>query len=462
MLRHLSLTYRLSLFFTMVVAGVILGLSLILLAATHDHFIELDRDELQDKQRIITEILTNTDVVTAIPLRLSEVLNHHHGLFVQVTTQEGAKWFATDGFPPSEQWQQTDQARFWHALLEKKNSLRPYRIWQFSVARHDMPNAPLTIILAMDTTHHQHFMIGLLHTIALYALAAFLLSGLLSSLAVYYGLAPLRAIKDHAATVTAQQMHACIPEQAVPIEMADLTRTFNQMLIRLQEDFRRLSEFSSDLAHELRTPISNLLTQTQVTLASPRDNSTYRDILASNAEELQRLSRMVTDMLLLAKTENSLELPHQEVFMVADEAHALIEFYEVIASDKEITLTMQGNGSLTGDRLMFRRALSNLLSNALRHASANSQVRIIASNLARGIEIAVENLGQEIEPHIIPRLFDRFYRADPARIHPSSDGTGLGLAITKAIVNAHGGHASVTSLAGITRFTLWFPHKGTD
>ena len=124
----------------------------------------------------------------------------------------------------------------------------------------------------MDTTHHQHFLDDLLQTILFYAGIAILVSGGLGWLAVYYGLAPLRAIKAHAAAVTAQRLQANIPVHTLPVEMADLAHALNQMLERLQDDFRRLSEFSSDLAHELRTPISNLLTQTQVTLSAPHSD----------------------------------------------------------------------------------------------------------------------------------------------------------------------------------------------
>ena len=144
---------------------------------------------------------------------------------------------------------------------------------------------------------------------------------------------------------------------------------------------------AGSIAHELRTPISNMLTQTQVTLAAQRDNAAYRDILASNAEELQRLARMVAYMLLLAKTERGVDLPHNERFMAAAEVQALLDFYEAVADDKGISLTVQGNGSIEGDRLMFRRALSNLLSNALRHAPAGGHVRIMVAGRPDGTEV---------------------------------------------------------------------------
>ena len=247
--------------------------------------------------------------------------------------------------------------------------------------------------------------------------------------------------------------------QAVPVEMADLAQELNRMLDRLQEDFQRLTDFASDLAHELRTPISNLLTQTQVALATKRDAATYRDILASNAEEFQRLARMVSDMLFLAKTERGVDLPHKERFSVRQDAQALLDFYEAVAEEKRIRLRLEGDGEVEGDRLMFRRAVSNLLSNALRHAPEAGDVTIRIATTVQATTVAVENTGADIDAKILPRLFDRFYRADASRIHPDTDGSGLGLAITRAIAEAHGGRVTASSGQGRTCFTLVFPHR---
>jgi two-component system heavy metal sensor histidine kinase CusS len=162
--------------------------------------------------------------------------------------------------------------------------------------------------------------------------------------------------------------------------------------------------------------------------------------------------------LLLAKTERRVDLPHKEDFMAADEVQALIDFYEAVADDKSIALTLEGNGPVQGDRLMFRRALSNLMSNALRYAPSGSCVKITVASRTNCTDISVENSGEDIDPLLMPRLFDRFYRVDQARSHLGSDGVGLGLAITKAIVEAHGGSVYASSARGITRFTLTFPH----
>lgn len=458
-LPRLSLTRRLTFFFTLVAASIVLGLGGLFMTAADRHFIDLDRSVLQDKQHLIDDILASANSADDLRWRLSEALNHHHGLFARVSTPTGQALFQTEGFPAQDRWLLPELETLLHALTGGQHGQRQYRTQQFRAQAQYAPEAPLVITLAMDTTHHRHFLDDLLRTFAAYALAAILVSGLLGWAAVYYGLAPLRAIRAHAAAVTAQRLQACMPVQAVPAEMADLAHTLNQMLERLQNDFRRLSEFASDLAHELRTPISNMLTQTQVTLATPRENAAYRDILAANAEELQRLARMVADMLFLAKTERGVDLPHKERFMAADEAQALLDFYEAVADDKGIRLGGQGNGIIEGDRLMFRRALSNLLSNALRHAPEGGAVDVVVSELAHFTEVTVENTGEDIDPQTLPRLFDRFFRADPARSHPTSDGAGLGLAITKAIVEAHGGTASVRSEHGKTGFTLRFPHQ---
>lgn len=294
------------------------------------------------------------------------------------------------------------------------------------------------------------------------------MGGLLGWWAARRGLAPLRTMASRARTVTAHKLDERMPVEAVPVEMADLAATLNAMLERLQRDFDRLSEFSSDLAHELRTPLTNLMTQTHVVLSQPRDAAKYRDVLTSNAEELQRLGRMVSDMLYLAKMEHGITLPNAEHIDIAEEVTALFEFYDALAEDKGVRLQQRGNGRITGDRLMLRRALSNLLSKALRHTPAGKGIVVEIAPSADAVAVTVENEGETIRPELLPSLFDRFFRADKSRARPDSDGagdrtgdgtgdgTGLGLAITQAIMAAHGGSIAVESAQGRTRFVLTF------
>lgn len=256
--------------------------------------------------------------------------------------------------------------------------------------------------------------------------------------------------------VTAHKLDQRMPVDAVPVEMADLAQSLNTMLERLETDFSRLLEFSGDLAHELRTPISNLLTQTQVSLAQQRDAAAYREILASNAEEFQRLARMVSDMLFLAKAENGLALPHREAISLEREVQALFDFYDAVADEKGVHLRLSGRANVVGDHLMIRRAISNLLSNAVRHAPAGSAVEVTIAQDEGVTALCVSNAGAPIDVAQLPRLFDRFYRVDKSRAHPESDGTGLGLSITRAIMVAHGGTASVSSGNGRITFCLRF------
>ena len=458
MLRNLSLTSRLTIFFTLVAAAVVLGLGWLCMVSADRHFLDLDRMALEDKRQLIEDILANSNSAEDARWRLGESLSHHHGLLVSIKNSSGQTLYKSEEFKFLEKPISSDHGKDDHALQTLKSGGSEFHAIQFQTVAKYRQEDTLTASVAIDAAHHQEFLEELQRSLAVYALFATLISGLLGWIAAHQGMAPLRAMRSRAAVVTGQQLEERMPVEAVPIEMADLAKELNQMLDRLESDFRRLSEFSSDLAHELRTPISNLLTQTQVTLSTKRDAFTYRDILASNAEELQRLGRMVSDMLVLAKTERGVDLPNKEIFSAAQEILALCEFYEAVAEEKHISLSAHGDGCIHGDRLMFRRAVSNLLSNALRHTPQGGEVKVIVTDSGTSTEVVVQNTGTEIDPRVLPRLFDRFYRADPARSHPDSDGAGLGLAITKAIVEAHGGIAEVTSQQGKTSFILKFPH----
>ena len=457
MLRGLSLTGRLAMFFTVAAAAVVLGLGWLFMAATERHFVELDRMALEDKKHLIENILSNANSVDDTLWRLRDALSNHHGLFVQVKDANAATLYQSEGFTQPESYSKLAHGDGEHALHAWKSGGSELHALNFQAQPKYSRATFLDITVAMDTSHHQQFLSELQRTLVIYAVLATLVSGLLGWLAAHQGMAPLRAMRARAAGVTAHQLEERMQVDAVPIEMADLAQELNQMLDRLQQDFRRLSEFSSDLAHEFRTPISNLLTQTQVTLSATRDIHIYRDILASNAEELQRMARMVSDMLFLAKTERGVDLPNKERFPAAKEVQALLDFYEAVAEEKKIDLSTVGDGDIQGDRLMFRRAVSNLLSNALRHTPDGGEVRVVIKKEEKTTLITVENTGTEIDPRALPRLFDRFYRADPARTHPESNGAGLGLSITKAIVEAHGGSAKASSNSEKTSFSLEFP-----
>jgi len=139
----------------------------------------------------------------------------------------------------------------------------------------------------------------------------------------------------------------------------------------------------------------------------------------------------------------------------------LFEFYDALAEEKDVTLCLQGEAHILGDRLMLRRALSNLLSNALRYTPRGKTILLTASESGDGTTLVVENDGPVIPPELLPSLFDRFFRADKSRNRVDAEGVGLGLAITKAILTAHGGTVVVQSDGGHTRFVMTFPQVAT-
>jgi two-component system, OmpR family, heavy metal sensor histidine kinase CusS len=464
-LNRISLTQRLTLMFVLAASAVLLVLGFVIAASVQQHFEDLDMEVLSGKMELTRQALQRVHSqqgLTEFTHQLAYSLVGHHGMEVMVIDADESVIFATG------------HASFDTALLIRQATQAPDQpaLWQLDAQTYrglaarlptaiaDTTGQPLRVFVAVatDIAHHQTFMQSFVHTLWLFVAGAALLTGVLGWVAVRRGLAPLRAMRRQAQGVTAQQLSQRLPVQTIPRELAELAQSLNEMLARLEEAFQRLTDFSSDIAHELRTPVSNLLTQTQVTLSRARSADDYRQILESNAEEFERMARMISDMLLLAKSDHGLVLPQRETLQLGDEVRALFDYFDAVAEEKTVTLRLLGEGSASADRLMLRRALGNLLSNALRHADPGSSVTVCVSSLEDGVTISVSNHGEAIAPEHLARVFDRFFRVDPAR-QRSSEGTGLGLAITQSIVHAHGGTISAASNEGVTRFTVFLPSQ---
>ncbi|PSS57069.1 heavy metal sensor histidine kinase [Pseudomonas sp. BBP2017] len=273
---------------------------------------------------------------------------------------------------------------------------------------------------------------------------------------VQRGLAPLRRFSQIAGQVSAQQLALRLPLDDLPQELKELAHAMNVMLDRLDGGVQQLSQFSDDLAHELRTPIGNLMGKAQVTLSRERPVEQYKEVLEASIEELTRLSRIINDMLFLAQvSQPHAQLPLKPVNL-ADEAKRVSELFEFSSEQKGISLRLHGWGSIMADRLMVQRALSNLLSNAIRHSPEGLPIDIAIERCGDEVCLWVENHGPGIEQLHLPYLFERFYRAGSGRSRLEG-GTGLGLAIVKSIMDVHGGRVEVSSEVNrLTRFSLIF------
>ncbi|HET7766766.1 MAG TPA: heavy metal sensor histidine kinase [Burkholderiales bacterium] len=276
-----------------------------------------------------------------------------------------------------------------------------------------------------------------------------------------------RRIAATAGRISASALNERLSLEDTPEEFLESTLAFNHMLDRLEGSFKRLSEFSSDLAHDLRTPINNLLGEAQVALSRPRDAAEYRAVLESAVEEYERLSRMIENMLFLARADNAQARAAPQWIDLRDALGRILSYYEVLAEERDVRLVLDvrsergGKARAWADELMLSRAVGNLLSNALRHGPRDCTVSVRALARADGsAEVEVANPGAGIAREHLARIFDRFYRPCSSR-EGSSAGSGLGLAIVKSIAELHGGRVGVRSEPGReTAFTLSLPAAG--
>jgi two-component system heavy metal sensor histidine kinase CusS len=240
-----------------------------------------------------------------------------------------------------------------------------------------------------------------------------------------------------------------------PRELQPLAIAFDEMLDRLEDSFTRLSQFSADLAHELRTPIANIMGEAQVALTRQRPPEEYREVIESTIAECERLSGIVDNLLFVARADAAREPIERKLFDARAAIEKIAAFYHTIAEDRHVKVDCIGSGEIYADPVLFERAVSNLVDNALRFTSDGGEIKIAIEVRHAHTEVDVIDNGSGIAPEHLPRVFDRFYRADSSR---SSDGAGLGLALVKSIVDLHGGSARIESEVNRgTTVALTFP-----
>ncbi|SMG23101.1 heavy metal sensor histidine kinase [Paraburkholderia susongensis] len=284
-----------------------------------------------------------------------------------------------------------------------------------------------------------------------------LLATLLSYWLIRTTLAPLREIVTDTGRITVDRLDTRLDASHAPRELRALVDAQNAMLGRLQQAFGHLSQFSADLAHDLRTPLNNMRGATEVMLSRPRSPDEYQTLLVSNLEEYDRLARMIENVLFLARAEHPSFVTREREFDVYEELTRIAGYFEGLADEAGSVLRVEGRGRLTADLELFRRAVSNLLANALRYTPAGGEITMRVEETSDAVRVVVANPGEPIDPALLPRVFERFVRGDRARSGGVPGGTaGLGLAIVRSVMELHGGTARVESDASGTRFILDF------
>lgn len=270
-------------------------------------------------------------------------------------------------------------------------------------------------------------------------------------------LLPLRHFTRLASSTDSRTLKYRLGLDGLPKELRSLASDLNAMLDRIDEGMTRLTEFSGNLAHEMRTPVATMLGRSQMMLSQPRSNAELSDLLVGNIEELERLGRLISDMLFLARAEGGDAAMHREPLDLHAEALRIAEYLSLVADERAISVDVSGQGGVFADRLLIQRVITNVLTNAIRHAIPSSRIAVEIGAHGNRIELIVKNSGPGIASHQIEHLFARFYRVDPSRSRLDG-GSGLGLAIVRSIMHAHGGEVTVNSEpGGVTAFTLSFP-----
>ena len=326
-----------------------------------------------------------------------------------------------------------------------------------AILNSDSPK-PVLIQVAQDRSDDKQFTKNFAKLLAGVLIGGIVCSAVIAFWAGKRALRPLEEMATATERVQASQLHQRLGRGRWPSELIALAAGFDQMLARLEDSFDRLSRFSADLAHELRTPIQNLRGGAEVALTRTRTAEEYREVIELSIEEYQRLSSMIDSLLFLARSENAETRLDRVKFRIGSEVDKILDFYDAAAREREVELTRFGDGELYADPMLFRRAVNNLVSNALQHAPTAGRIRVLViTELDHEVQIAVQDNGSGIGPEHLPRIFDRFYRVDAAR-SSSSTSTGLGLAIVRSIMELHGGSARAESGLGVgTKVTLTFP-----
>jgi two-component system heavy metal sensor histidine kinase CusS len=455
-----SIAFRSTVFVGVAVIFCLSVMNLVVIHSIQQHFADQDADELNVMFVAIKSKLTQAALKNISPTEtLFEAVSGHHDVFYHVEKPTGEVLYSSQGANFSNY--PSDALTFSkvspsNLLLfhDGQHVLRAIKL-KATVKNENIDEA-FNVIVASNMEFHMSYLTKFTRTLWSIILFAAVITIMAARFAIHKGHSPLRKLTRKIESISADQLDSRLNPLDVPIELSVLVQSFNTMLHRLEDGFDRLSYFSADIAHELRTPITNLTTQTQVMLSKPRSNEEYKDILYSNLEEYDRMTKMVSDMLLLAQTEHGLIKPNKDVVAVNKEIKELLEYFELLADERNIKLVMKGPTiEIFCDKIMLRQALSNLISNAIRHSPNDDEVIVQTQSSQGSITIAISNHGEPVSKEHINRLFDRFYRTDPSRKR-DSQGAGLGLTIARSVIKVNGGDIIAESSNQTTRFTIVF------
>jgi two-component system heavy metal sensor histidine kinase CusS len=334
------------------------------------------------------------------------------------------------------------------------------RLFSLLATVEEANGQPYTIQVAQDRSTDDRFTKEFGALVAVVLAFGILASILIAITVTKHGLRPLGEMTRSLGRIGPTHLSERVLPVGWPHELQPLAVAFDAMLKRLEDSFARLSQFSADLAHELRTPITNILGEGQVALTRNRTPAEYREVIESTVAECERLSGIVDNLLFVARADAAREPIERKQFDGRAALEKIATFYRTIAEDRHVTINCTGEGEIYGDPVLLSRAVSNLVDNALRFTPDGGAIQLSIAARPTHSEVTVADSGCGIPSEHLPRVFDRFYRVDSSR---SSAGAGLGLALAKSIVDLHGGSAKIESTVNRgTTVVLTFSNKAAE
>ena len=474
--RPFSLALRLTFFISLSTILAFFAFTWFMLHSVEKHFAEQDINDLQQISTAMHRILQSpADPDEKKISKIKESIASYRNVAVLLLDARGEVLFSTAqgaalrpavntaAFSTHSRardvflWTVDDSTRQSHSGAEMKSDT--YRIIASSGTATLQGKAQnYVMLIGLSINFHLHYLDALKKNLIAIAVVISLLIILIIRIAVRQGHLPLRNVSNAIKNITSENLDARLEPSRVPVELEQLVISFNHMIEKIEDVFTRQANFSADIAHEIRTPITNLVTQTEIALSQNRTPKELEDILYSSLEEYNRMTRMVSDMLFLAQADNNQLIPDRVMFDLSAEVIKVFDFFEAWAEERHITLTFHGMPCLIeGDPQMFRRAINNLLSNALRYTPEGKTVTVSIAERENDFELMIANPGKPVPQEHLPRLFDRFYRSDAAR---HTGGAGLGLASVKGLMEKMGGSAAAAVEAGQLTIILEFKAPG--
>ena len=460
-MRRLSLTATLTTIFTLIALLTFYFVGSYLYTNLHIQLLRIDSEEVIIKAEHLRSLVAGEDSADALLTHVARFTGQVVGsnaFVVQILANNGHALvnFNPSNLPVAVAPSIPDLTPVRDADVREWKSLTGGTARGVAVEAHFHDGDTATIVVGRSIDNVLDVLSGYRHSIVRgIALGAFV-AIVLSYLLVHRALGPLHRITEEASRINVEGLNVRFDLSNTSPELHELSVSMNGMLARLERGFRLLSQYTENLAHDLRTPVNNLRGQTEVMLSRGRSAEEYQTLLVSNLEEYERLGRMIENILFLTRAENAQIAVRRADLDLEEQLQQVAEYFEGLADESGVALRVQASGTIRADAVLFRRAISNLISNGLRYTPRGASIELTTETAQGGTLVCIRNPGPGIDPEHLDKIFERFYRIEEARTGSASS-TGLGLAIVRSIMDLHQGRASAENLEGCVRFSLFFP-----